>query len=100
MSLKPISKKHRKIGRRLRKARKALRISQSALAEKLGSKQSRISKIEAGTISLDVVQFLSISRALKCTSEDVGEILHGKQRADTQKKDQKKRKTKKKRTKG
>jgi transcriptional regulator with XRE-family HTH domain len=55
--------------RRLRDAlitgRRARKLSQSALAERLGRLQTFVSKYERGERRLDVVEFLEIARALE-----------------------------------
>jgi transcriptional regulator with XRE-family HTH domain len=45
-------------------ARKSRRLSQTALAEKLGRLQTFVSKYERGERRLDVVEFLDVARAL------------------------------------
>lgn len=44
--------------------RKALRLNQSALAERLGTHQQFVSRFETGERRLDVVEFADVARAL------------------------------------
>ena len=48
----------------LRAARKVARISQEALAAKLGRRQQFVSKYESGERRLDVIEFLDVAKAL------------------------------------
>lgn len=43
------------IGRRFKEIRQALKLSQKALAERLGTKQSKISKIENNNVKYDIL---------------------------------------------
>ena len=47
-------------------ARKAKRLSQGALAEKLARVQTFVSKYERGECRLDVVEFLDVAKAVEC----------------------------------
>lgn len=48
----------------LKERRKAVGLSQSALAERLGRVQTFVSKYERGERRLDVVEFLDVANAL------------------------------------
>ena len=68
-----------KIGQRIRKFRKAYRLSQEQLAEKVGISTTHMSHIETGNTKLGLPVFVDIAKAL-CVQTD--ELLH-----DTPKKD-------------
>ena len=68
-----------KIGQRIRKFRKAYRLSQEQLAEKVGISTTHMSHIETGNTKLSLPVFVDIAKAL-CVQTD--ELLH-----DTPKKD-------------
>lgn len=48
----------------LTEQRKALRLNQSALAERLDTHQQFVSRFETGERRLDVVEFIDVARAL------------------------------------
>ena len=48
----------------LARARKRKKLTQAALGERLGKNQVWVSKYEAGSRRLDVIEFLDISRAI------------------------------------
>lgn len=52
------------IGEILRGRRKARRVSQAELAQKLGVSQSRLSAIEAGTAALTVERLIALANVL------------------------------------
>jgi transcriptional regulator with XRE-family HTH domain len=56
--------RYRRLRELLVEARQAQKVSQSALAHKLGRVQSFVSKYERGERRLDVVEFLEVSHAL------------------------------------
>ena len=58
------SSRYRRFRELLVEARQARKLSQVALAEKLGRLQSFVSKYERGERRLDIVEFLEVSRAL------------------------------------
>lgn len=65
------------LARALRQRRKARKISQAKFAERIGSSQSRVAKMEAGdpSVSLDLLM-----RSLICsgfTSAEIGQALAG-----------------------
>jgi len=76
------AKKRLAIGKRIRKLRKEHDLMQPELAEKLGWGQSKVSKIERGTIRLDLVEFLRMLEAMKCTKEDARYVLYGERRLE------------------
>lgn len=55
---------NRKLVDVLRERREALGISQSALARELGWKQQKVSFIETGARRMDVLEYITLSRAL------------------------------------
>jgi transcriptional regulator with XRE-family HTH domain len=57
--------------RRIREARVKGGISQAELAEKLGTTQSHISKIEHGQSRIDVAQLKELARALNINVQDL-----------------------------
>lgn len=50
---------------RIRTARKARRMSQQILAQKVGIPQSHLSKIETGNVNIKLSSFVEIARALE-----------------------------------
>jgi len=56
--------RYRRFQELLFEARQARKLSQAALADKLGRLQTFVSKYERGERRLDVVEFLEVSRAL------------------------------------
>jgi transcriptional regulator with XRE-family HTH domain len=64
------SGEYRKIITRLKKARKAKGYSQIDLAQKLGTSQSYVSKLEQGQVRLDVIQLKKISKILDLDIEE------------------------------
>jgi transcriptional regulator with XRE-family HTH domain len=64
------SGEHREIVGRLKRARIAKGYSQKVLAEKLGSSQSYVSKLEHGQIRLDVVQLKKIPKTLGVNAKE------------------------------
>jgi transcriptional regulator with XRE-family HTH domain len=52
-------------------ARKASRVTQAELAERLGLHQSFVSKFESGDRRIDVVEFLLICRALEANPVEI-----------------------------
>ena len=56
--------RYRRFRELLVEARQARKLSQSALADRLGRVQTFVSKYERGERRLDVVEFLEVSRAL------------------------------------
>ena len=56
--------RYRRLRELLVEARGARKLSQAALAEKLGRLQTFVSKYERGERRLDVVEFLDVTRAL------------------------------------
>jgi len=65
----------RRLSQALRDRRTALRLTQSALATRLGSSQSRVAKMEAGdrTVSIDLL--LKALVTLGATPEDLGKAI-------------------------
>lgn len=58
------TKRYQRFRELLIQARKARRVSQTALADKLGRVQTFVSKYERGERRLDVVEFLDVALAL------------------------------------
>lgn len=61
------------IGQKIRKFRKALGLSQEALAEKIGISVTHMSHIETGNTKLSLSVFLDIADALNVQADD---LLH------------------------
>lgn len=59
------------IGQRIRKKRKALGLSQEALAEKVDISTTHMSHIETGNTKLSLAVFVSISEALGCRTDEL-----------------------------
>lgn len=52
-------------------ARQHANLTQAALAERLKCQQSLIARIESGERRIDVIELISISRAIDCSPEDI-----------------------------
>jgi transcriptional regulator with XRE-family HTH domain len=61
------------------RARKAARITQVGLAEKLGKPQSFVAKYEGGERRLDAAEFIGIARAIEA---DPYKMLRGAERSE------------------
>jgi transcriptional regulator with XRE-family HTH domain len=59
-----LSRKQTQLRRQLVQARRDAKLTQTALAKKLGRPQSFVSKFERGERRVDVIEFLEIARAL------------------------------------
>ena len=59
------------IGQRIRKIRKARRLSQEELAEKVGISTTHMSHIETGNTKLSLPVFVSIARALEVQTDSL-----------------------------
>jgi transcriptional regulator with XRE-family HTH domain len=55
----------------LRAARKALHLSQTELAERLGKRQQFVSKYESGERRLDFIEVLDVAKILGLTAESL-----------------------------
>jgi transcriptional regulator with XRE-family HTH domain len=58
------SEQHERLGKLLLAARKAQKLKQRQVAEKLGRQQTFIAKYEGGKRHLDVVEFVTIAKAI------------------------------------
>jgi DNA-binding XRE family transcriptional regulator len=68
------------LARLLRKLRTGRRLTQTELAQRLGSSQSRVAKIEAGDPSVSVDLLLRSALAAGATKKDLAEALSSKRR--------------------
>lgn len=59
------------IGQRIRKIRRAKRLSQEQLAEMTGISVTHMSHIETGNTKLSIEVFHNIVNALECTSDEI-----------------------------
>ena len=59
------------IGQRIRKVRKAKRLSQEQLAEQVGISTTHMSHIETGNTKLSIEVFAEICRALECRADEI-----------------------------
>ncbi|MEL6666914.1 MAG: helix-turn-helix transcriptional regulator [Pseudomonadota bacterium] len=73
--------KRKVIGSRLKMLREEQKLKQPELAAKLGWGQSKVSKIERGMLKLDLVEFLKMMDAMRCSKNDARFVLYGKRRA-------------------
>jgi transcriptional regulator with XRE-family HTH domain len=64
------TKTHRSLVKRLVRARKAAKLKQEEVAEKLGKTQSYVSKIESGQCRLDIVQIKELAAVYKKDPKD------------------------------
>lgn len=64
MQRSALSRKQTQLRRQLVQARRDAKLTQTALAKKLGRPQSFVSKFERGERRVDVIEFLEIARAL------------------------------------
>jgi DNA-binding XRE family transcriptional regulator len=64
-----------RLSQALRARRAALRLTQGALAKRLGSSQSRVAKMEAGDRSVSIDLLLKALLALGASPRDVGKAL-------------------------
>ncbi len=69
--------RYRRFREILIEARKARKLSQEALANRLGRIQTFVSKYERGERRLDVVEFLEVARALEIDAYKVLVTVHG-----------------------
>jgi transcriptional regulator with XRE-family HTH domain len=60
--------KYEYLRKELKKARLEAKMLQSDLAKSLGKPQSFVSKVESGERSLDLIEFLNYSKALRLNS--------------------------------
>lgn len=68
---------HLALQRILIERRKAVGLTQAALAERLGRPQSFVAKVEGGERRLDVPELLELAEGLGCQAEDiVTELRH------------------------
>ena len=58
------NRRYEELRRRMIEAREAAEVSQEQLAERLRRPQSYVSKIEVGNRRLDVIEYLTIARAV------------------------------------
>jgi DNA-binding XRE family transcriptional regulator len=65
------------LGRSLKAHRQKKRLTQSALAKRLGSSQSRIAKMEGGDASVSLDLLIQGLLALDATRKDVAKVLAG-----------------------
>ena len=63
--------------RALRASRKKVGLSQISLAEKLGTTQSTISKMERGELRIDVIDFVYVCKALEVNPGKILEDVFG-----------------------
>jgi len=63
------------LARSLRRRRREAKLSQGRLAERLGSSQSRVSKIEAGDPEVSLDLFVRALLAAGATRGDVGRVI-------------------------
>jgi len=68
------------LARLLRKLRTGRRLTQMELADRLGSSQSRIAKLEAGDSSVSVDLLVRSALAAGATKKDLAEALSSKRR--------------------
>ena len=68
------------LARLLRKLRTGLRLTQMELAERLGSSQSRVAKLEAGDPSVSVDLLVRSALAAGATRKDLAQALSSKRR--------------------
>ena len=68
------------LARLLRKLRTAGRLTQMELADRLGSSQSRVAKLEAGDSSVSVDLLVRSALAAGATKKDLAEALSSKRR--------------------
>ncbi len=68
------------LARLLRKLRTGRRLTQMELAERLGSSQSRVAKLEAGDPSVSVDLLVRSALAAGATKKDLAEALSSKRR--------------------
>ncbi|MFA5389300.1 MAG: helix-turn-helix transcriptional regulator [Candidatus Omnitrophota bacterium] len=64
------TKTHKSLVKRLVRARKAAKLKQEEVAEKLGKTQSYVSKIESGQCRLDIVQIKELAAVYKKDPKD------------------------------
>jgi transcriptional regulator with XRE-family HTH domain len=64
-------KRHEKLRRLLRQARKAAGLTQVQLAERLGVYKSYVSNYETGERRLDVVEFIAVAEAIAIDPESI-----------------------------
>lgn len=64
-----------RLSQALRARRTALRLSQTALAKRLGSSQSRVAKMEAGDRSVSIDLLMKALLTLGASPSDVGKAL-------------------------
>ena len=65
------TKRHEKLRRLLRQARKAAGLTQVQLAERLGVYKSYVSNYETGERRLDVVEFIAVAEAIAIDPESI-----------------------------
>lgn len=65
------------LGRSLKAQRRKKRLTQSALAKRLGSSQSRVAKMEGGDASVSLDLLIQGLLALDATRKDVAKVLAG-----------------------
>jgi len=68
------------LARLLRKLRTGRRLTQTELAERLGSSQSRVAKLEAGDPSVSVDLLVRSALAAGATKKDLAEALSSRRR--------------------
>ncbi len=68
------------LARLLRKLRSGRRLTQMELAERLGSSQSRVAKIEAGDPSVSIDLLVRSALAAGATARDLAKALSSKKR--------------------
>ena len=68
------------LARLLRKLRTSRRLTQMELADRLGSSQSRVAKLEAGDSSVSVDLLVRSALAAGATKKDLAEALSSKRR--------------------
>lgn len=65
------------LGRSLKAYRQKKRLTQSALAKRLGSSQSRVARMEGGDASVSLDLLIQGLLALDATRKDVAKVLSG-----------------------
>ncbi len=64
MSKSLFTRKHTQLRKALKAARLDAKLTQTALAERLGRRQAYISRIEQGERRVDVIEFIDIAHAI------------------------------------